>query len=210
MSTYNITSKLLIDNYAVIQTLENSEIVVGSSIVVAGLGAPFNGTFTVLDLPEHEFIGIDSTTGFPMFNEFVQRENQVLFACTGANVNYTFTTVGTVSYTPVCTWISANDISDWLYVATATAADQAFLTICAAASNQFAFRRRQESGYFDALGTVPSQDVKLGTIMYGGALYRQRGSVDQFSSFNEMGSQPPVALSAMVQQLLGIQRPQVA
>ena len=210
MSTYNITSKLLIDNYAVLQTLENSEIVVGSSIVISGLGAPFNGTFTVLALPEHEFIGIDSTTGFPMFNEFVQRQNQVLFACTGANVNYTFTTVGTISYTPVCTWITANDISDWLYVATATAADQAFLTICASASNQFAYRRRQESGYFDSLTTVPSQDVKLGTIMYGGALYRQRGSVDAFSSFNEMGSQPPVALSAMVQQLLGIQRPQVA
>ena len=210
MSTYNISSKLLIDNYAVLQTLENSEIAVGQSITVAGLGAPFNGTFTVLDLPEHEFTGIDSTTGFPMFNEFVQRQNQVLFACTGTNVNYTFTTAGTITYSPVCTWITANDISDWLYVATATAADQAFLTICAAASNQFAFRRRQESGYFDALGTVPSQDVKLGTIMYGGALYRQRGSIDQFSSFADVGSQPPVALSAMVQQLLGIQRPQVA
>jgi hypothetical protein len=210
MATYNITSKLLIDNYAVLQTLENSEITVGQSITVAGLGVPFNGTFTVLDLPEHEFIGIDSTTGFPMFNEFVQRQNQVLFACTGADVLYTFTTAGTITYAPVCTWITANDIADWLYVSTATAADQSFLTICAAASNQFAFRRRQESGYFDALATVPSQDVKLGTVMYGGALYRQRGSVDAFASFNEMGSAPPMALSAIVQQLLGISRPQVA
>jgi hypothetical protein len=210
MATYNITSKLLIDNYAVLQTLENNEIAVGQSITVASLGSPFNGTFTVLDLPEHEFIGIDSQTGFPMFNEFVQRQNQVLFACTGANVDYTFTTVGTITYAPVCTWITANDIADWLYLSTATAADQTFLTICAAASNQFAFRRRQESGYFDALATVPSQDVKLGTVMYGGALYRQRGSVDTFASFNEMGSAPPMALSAIVQQLLGISRPQVA
>jgi hypothetical protein len=97
-----------------------------------------------------------------------------------------------------------------LYVATATAADQSFLTIAAAAANQFAFRRRQESGYFDSLSTVPSQDVKLGTMMYGGALYRQRGSVDAFASFNEMGSQPPMALSGLVKQLLGIERPQVA
>jgi len=210
MATYNITSKLLIDNYAVLQTLENNEIAVGQSITVASLGSPFNGTFTVLDLPEHEFIGIDSQTGFPMFNEFVQRQNQVLFACTGTDVLYTFTTVGTITYAPVCTWITANDIADWLYLSTATAADQTFLTICAAASNQFAFRRRQESGYFDALATVPSQDVKLGTVMYGGALYRQRGSVDTFASFNEMGSAPPMALSAIVQQLLGISRPQVA
>jgi hypothetical protein len=210
MATYNITSKLLIDNYAVLQTLENNEIAVGQSITVASLGSPFNGTFTVLDLPEHEFIGIDSTTGFPMFNEFVQRQNQVLFACTSADVLYTFTTVGTITYAPVCTWITANDIADWLYLSTATAADQTFLTICAAASNQFAYRRRQESGYFDSLTTVPSQDVKLGTVMYGGALYRQRGSVDTFASFNEMGSAPPMALSAIVQQLLGISRPQVA
>ena len=210
MATYNTSSKLLIDNYAVLQTLENNEIALGQSITVSGIGAPFNGTFTVLDLPEHEFIGIDSTTGEPMFNENNSRQNQVLFACTGANVDYTYLTTGSIVYTQVCTWITANDIADWLYLATATAGDQSFLTICAAAANQFAYRRRQESNYFDSLTTVPSQDVKLGVVMYGGALYRQRGSVDQFSSFDSMGSQPPVALSAMVQQLLGISRPAVA
>jgi hypothetical protein len=208
MATYTVTHSQLLDNYAVLQLLTPSEIAVGQSIVVSGISAPFAGTFIVVDLPEYLYTGTDSE-GDLTFDPFTAIPNQVLYACTGSNVDRDAAT-GTVSYTPVCTWITYNDISDWLYVATATAADQAFLTICAAASNQFAFRRRQESGYFDSLTTVPSQDVKLGTIMYGGALYRQRGSVDAFSSFNEMGSQPPVALSAMVQQLLGIQRPQVA
>jgi len=208
MATYTVTHSQLLDNYAVLQLLTPSEIAVGQSIVVSGISAPFAGTFIVVDLPEYLYTGTDSE-GDLTFDPFTAIPNQVLYACTGSNVDRDAAT-GTVTYAPVCTWITANDISDWLYVATATAADQAFLTICAAASNAFAYRRRQESGYFDSLTTVPSQDVKLGTIMYGGALYRQRGSVDAFSNFAEMGSQPPVALSGMVMQLLGIQRPQVA
>lgn len=208
MAIYTVTHKQLIDDYAVLQLLTPSEIAVGQSITVSSVGAPFNGTFTVVDLPEYLYVGTDSE-GDLDFDPFTPIPNQVLFACSGSNVDRGAAS-GSVAYTPVCTWITANDISDWLYVATATAADQSFLTICAAAANQFAYRRRQESGYFDSLTTVPSQDVKLGTVMYGGALYRQRGSVDAFSSFNEMGSQPPVALSAMVKQLLGIERPAVA
>ena len=208
MATYTVTHKQLIDNYAVLQLLTPSEIAVGQSITVSSVGAPFNGTFTVVALPEYLYVGTDSE-GDLDYDPFTPIPNQVLFACTGSNVERGAAT-GSVAYAPVCTWITANDISDWLYVATATAADQSFLTICAAAANQFAYRRRQESNYFDSLTTVPSQDVKLGTVMYGGALYRQRGSVDAFSSFNEMGSQPPVALSAMVKQLLGIERPAVA
>ena len=67
-----------------------------------------------------------------------------------------------------------------------------------------------EGGYVDSLTTVPSQDVKLGTIMYGGALYRQRGSMDSFASFQSMGTAPVMGLNGMIRQLLGIDRPQVA
>jgi hypothetical protein len=208
MAIYTVTHSQLLDNYAVLQLLTPSEIEVGQSITVASVGAPFNGTFVVYDLPQYLYVGTDSE-GDLDFDPFTPIANQVLFPCTGSNVDRDAAS-GTVTYAPVCTWITANDIADWLYVATATAADQSFLTICAAASNQFAYRRRQESGYFDSLTTVPSQDVKLGTVMYGGGLYRQRGSVDAFASFNEMGSQPPMALSGMVKQLLGIERPQVA
>jgi len=208
MAIYTVTHSQLLDNYAVLQLLTPSEIEVGQSITVASVGAPFNGTFVVYDLPQYLYVGTDSE-GDLDFDPFTPIANQVLFPCTGSNVDRDAAT-GTVTYAPVCTWITANDISDWLYVATATAADQSFLTICAAAANQFAYRRRQESGYFDSLTTVPSQDVKLGTVMYGGGLYRQHGSVDAFASFNEMGSQPPMALSGMVKQLLGIERPQVA
>jgi hypothetical protein len=208
MAVYTVTFKQLTSNYAVLQTLTANELEVGRSITVAGVGAPFNGTFTVYALPQYEFIGTDSD-GDLLFNVDVAVPNQVLFACTGTDVDRTAAT-GTLTFTPTCTWITATQIEDWLGIGTATAADTTFLTQCAAAVNQMAFRRRVEAGYFDSLTTSPSADVTLGTIMWGGALYRARGSVDVFASFNEMGTAPTIGLSPMIKQLLGIDRPQVA
>lgn len=208
MAVYTVTFKQLTSNYAVLQTLTANELEVGRSITVAGVGVPFNGTFTVYALPQYEFIGIDSE-GNLLYNVDVAVPNQVLFACTGTDVDRTAAT-GTLTFTPTCTWITATQIEDWLGIGTATAADTTFLTQCAAAVNQMAFRRRVEAGYFDSLTTSPSADVTLGTIMWGGALYRARGSIDVFASFNEMGTAPTIGLSPMIKQLLGIDRPQVA
>lgn len=208
MAVYTVTFKQLTSNYAVLQTLTANELEVGRSIIVAGVGVPFNGTFTVYALPQYEFIGTDSD-GDLLFNVDVAVPNQVLFACTGTDVDRTAAT-GTLTFTPTCTWITATQIEDWLGIGTATAADTTFLTQCAAAVNQMAFRRRVEAGYFDSLTTSPSADVTLGVIMWGGALYRARGSVDVFASFNEMGTAPTIGLSPMIKQLLGIDRPQVA
>ena len=37
MSTYTVTSKQLLDNYAVVQTLEPTEIAVGESVTIASV-----------------------------------------------------------------------------------------------------------------------------------------------------------------------------
>lgn len=208
MAAYTVTNKYLVDNFAVLQLLTPAELEVGGSITVTGVDATFNGTFTIRDLPQYEFLGVDQE-GDLVFNYNVILENQVLYAKTASNV-LRVASGGTVTYNPVCTWITKNDIADWLYVAQATSGDDGFLTICASAANQFAWRRRMEAGYVDSLITVPSQDVKLGTIMYGGALYRQRGSIDTFASFDSMGTATITGLSPIIKQLLGIDRPQVA
>lgn len=210
MTTYNVSSKQLLDNYAVLQTLEPAELEVGQSITVSGVGSPFNGTFQILALPQYLFTGVNSTTGFLQYNIAVPLANQVLFACTGTNVDRIQAFSGTLVYAPTCTWIVTADVEAWLGIAVATVADQTFITQCAAAANQFAFRRRSESGYYDSPTVVPSADVKLGVIQYAGALYRQRGSIDVFASFNEMSTAPVVGLSPIIKQLLGIERPQVA
>lgn len=209
MAAYTVTHKQLTDNYAVLGLLTPAEIEVGQSVVVAGVDATFNGTYTVFALPTYQFIGVDQE-GDLVFDGDVIIENQVLYAKTGSNVNRQAST-GTVTYNPVCTWINANDVQTWLNITVASANDTALITTAAAAANQFCWRRRMESGWFDSLTTVPSTDVKLGTIMYAGALYRARGSLgDTFATFDTMGTAPMVGMAPMVKQLLGIDRPQVA
>ena len=210
MATYKTATKQLLDNYACISTLEPSEIALGESIAVSVLAAPFTGTFTVLALPQYKFIGVDGETGELLYDTNIAVPNQLLYACTGSDVEFGVDYSGVVTYTQVCTWITAQDIEDWIGIGTATAGDTTFLTICAAASNSFCYRRRQEVGYFDSLTVVPSQDVKLAAVMYGGALYRQRGSITDFASFDGMATGSTNGLSPLVKQLLGVDRPQVA
>ena len=210
MTTYNTASKQLLDNYACISTLEPTEIVVGQSVTVASIAVPFNGTFTVLALPQYLFTGIDDDTGEFLFNEDVPVPNQVLYACTGDDVEFVAFFTGTVTYTQTCTWVTAAQILTWLGIATATADDTTFVTQCASAANQFCYRRRQEVGYFDSLTTSPGGDVTLGTIMYGGALYPQRGGISDFASFDGMSQGSTNGLSPLVKQLIGVDRPQVA
>ena len=208
MAVYSVTQKYLIDNYAVVQLLTDAEIELGASVVIAGVDGTFNGTYTVRALPQYLYVGID-TEGDLLYDVNIPIANQVLFAKTASDVIRTAAT-GTLTITQTCTWVTAANLEDWIGIGTATAADAAFLTVCAAAASQFCWRRRMEAGYVDSLTTVPSQDVFLGTQMYGGALYRQRGSVDQFASFQNMGVTPVMGLNGMIRQLLGIDRPQVA
>jgi len=210
MTIYNTYSKQLIGNYACLATLEPTEIVIGQSITVGALGSPFNGAFTVVALPQYAFTGVDSDTGELLFDETVPRANQILYACTGSDVDYVVILSGTITYTQTCTWVTAAQILTYLGIATATVDDTTFVTQCASAANVFCYRRRQECGYFDSLTTSPSGDVTLATIMYGSALYRQRGGISDFASFDGMSAGSTNGLSPIVKQLLGVDRPQVA
>jgi hypothetical protein len=208
MATYQVVGKYLNDDYAVLELLTQSELVVGGSITVASVDATFNGTYTVRALPQYLFIGTDDE-GDLVYDPMVPIANQVLYAKTADDVERQAST-GTVTFTQTCTWITAQNVLDWLGISVATAGDQTFVTTCAAASNAFCFRRRQEASYIDSLSTVPSQDVYLGTVMYAGMLYKSRGTVDVFSSYQDMGQTPVVGMNGQIKQLLGIDRPACA
>jgi hypothetical protein len=212
MATYTVTFKQLLDNYAVLQTLTDTEIEVGQSITVASVASPFNGTFVVYAMPKYEYLGID-TDGDLLFNSNVSIPNQVLFACTGSDVDRTASATGTITYTQTCTWITAAQLETYLGAGTITnpSDDYTLLTQAASAGNAFCYRRRQEAGYFDSLTTSPGGDATLGTLMYAAALWRSRGSVqDTFATFDGMGTAPVSAMTPIIKQLLGIDRPQVA
>ena len=210
MAVYSVTQHQRLDNYAVVQLLTNADITPGDTFTLAGLGHGLNGTHTVYACPLFLFIGVDDQGDLLLDPQF-PIENQVLFYDEAADLERSEAIPnGTLTITPVCTWITATNIEDWLGIGTATAADLAFLTQCAAAANAFGYRRRREAGYVDNLSTSPSGDVTLGVIQYGGMLYRQRGSIDSFASFDGMGGGPVTGLNGVIKQLLGIDRPQVA
>jgi len=214
MATFTVTFKQLLGNYAVLETLTNTEIAVGQSITVAGVGAPFNGVQTVYAQPEYLFTGID-TYGDLLFDSNTPIANQILFAVVGTgDVHRTASTGGTIVYTQTCTWVTAAQVETYLAVGTITnpSDDYTLLTQATSAANAFCWRRRQEAGYTgDALGTSPGGDCTLGVLMYAAALWRARGSVqDTFATFDGMGTASVSAMTPMIKQLLGISRPQVA
>jgi hypothetical protein len=210
MATYTVTNKYLIDNFAVLQLLTPSEIAVGSSITVAGVDATFNGTYTVRALPQYLFLGID-TQGDLLYDYQIPIADQVLYAKTASDVERTAAS-GTVANDPVCTWVTAAQVMSYLGITIANPSDDyTLLTQSVSAGNQFAYRRRQESGYIDSLTTSPGGDATLGTLMYCAALWRSRGSIEAtYATFDGMGSAPQQSLTPIVKQLLGIPRPAVA
>ena len=212
MTIYNTATKQLISNYACISTLEPTDIAVGQSITVASIGSPFNGTFTVLALPQYAFIGVDSNSGEFEYDVEVPRPNQIIYAATGSNVDYVVTYNGTVTYTQSCTWITTAALITYLGVTITNPSDDYTLAEQARnAGNDFCYRRRQESGYFDSLTTSPGHDVTLGTLMYCAALWRSRGSIETaYAAFDTMGTPTQQSLTPIVKQLLGIPRPAVA
>ena len=208
MAVFTVTHAMRLDDYAVVQTLEATEIGIGQSITVAG-STGFNGTFTVLAVPVYEYRGVDDE-GDWLYDYDVTITNQLLFASAGADVARDSNT-GTVTWTETCTWILAADVLSWLGISVATANDTTFVGVCTDAANAWAYKARKMAGYqAESLSTAPSSAVKLGTIMYAGALYRERGSVDSFASFGELGAPAPVGSMGQIMRLLGIRRSQVA
>jgi hypothetical protein len=212
MAVFTVISHQRLDDYAVVQTLTGTDIEVGQSITLAGLGHDLNGTHVVLACPQYEYIGTDAETGELLFDPNIPHANQLLFRDVGNDLQWSAALpTGTCTWTLTCTWVTATDIEDYVGIITATAEEASFLTQCAAACNAFAYRRRYEAGYLqDSLTTVPSGDVKLGTIMIGAAYFRQKGSYTTLATFDGMGAPPSTGVSPMVMQLLGINRPQVA
>jgi hypothetical protein len=209
MATYTITHAWRLDNYGVVQTLENFDgLIVGSDINISGLSQTnLNGNHVVAALEPYQFVGV-TDEGDLVFDYDIPRPNQVVFADSGDDIDRT-TDSGTLTYTPTCTWIDNDDVAEWLGIDSATANDTAFITTAVSAANAWCSRRRRSAGYFDVLNTAPSGDVKLGTVMYAAIQYRTRGSVDGYASFNDMGTVTPIGSLGQVLQLLGCGRPQI-
>jgi hypothetical protein len=210
MITYSINFRQVTANYLVVQTIERTDIGIGQSVDLSGLGATLNGTYTVFAVPVYLFTGVDAS-GDLLFNTSKIITNQLMFDKVHADVARTaIKPPATLEFQEFCTWVDEDDVEAWLGIEAATENDEAFITSCVEAANAYAFRRRREAGYFDSQTTAPGGDAKLGTVMFAGGLYRERGSVDSFASFEQMGTTIPFGSNGQINRLLGVNRSQVA
>ena len=208
MAVFTVTHAQRVDDYAVIQTLEATDITIGQTIVVAGVGNDFDATYIVQAVPTFGFVGV-SVEGDFIFDYEVTITNQLLVKSNFDNYSRTSAT-GTVTWTQTCSWTTVGNTQEFLGISSATANDTAYLTTCVAAANAWCFRRRVQAGYHDSLTTVPDGSVLLGTTLYAAGLYRERGTTgDSYASFGDM-SGPPLMTLGRVNQLLGIKRSQCA
>lgn len=210
MATFSITHHMRLDDVVVIQTLTETDIAVGQSVTVTGLGHGMNGIHTVIAVPEYLFLGVTSE-GDLYYNYDVIIPNQLAYHDVGNEVTRSAVSpFGTLTWTITPTWITSSNVVEFLGIAAATANDTAFIASCVSAANSWAYRKRVEAGYTDAASTSPSADVTLGTTLYAAALYRERGSIDSYQTYETM---PPAGAQfnmGRIHQLLGINRSQVA
>lgn len=186
-TTYNVVSASLTDDVVTLGLVMVGGLYTGYPVQIEGLGAPYDGN--------HSLTGVDIPT------------NTVTFAKNHANE--TETDVWGI-LTVTVTWVDTTDVTNFLGVAPAETVDEDYLEMAVDAANVWCYERRQAAGYVDLPSVAPSKRAKLGTILKAGELYRARGSVDAFASFQGLEGVQPVATSVEVLRLLGINRPAVA
>jgi hypothetical protein len=210
MATFSITHHQRLDDVAVIQTLTPTDIAVGQSVSVSGLGHDLNGTHVIIAVPQYLFLGVTSQ-GDLDFNYDEIIPNQLAFIDAGDVLQRSAADpFGTLTWTITPTWTSSALVVEFLGISAATANDTAFIATCVNAANAYCFRKRVEAGYFDSASTSPSSDVTLGTTLYAAALYRERGSIDSFQTYETMPVGGQVVNMGRIHQLLGVNRSQVA
>lgn len=186
-TTYNVTSALLSANVITLELVTVAGLRPGYTVHVDEVGQHFDGN--------HVLTTVNSTL------------NTVTAAFNHANIAE-FDCWGQLNIT--VTWCDTADVTDFLGVAPAEPVDEAWLEACTEAANVWCWDRRQAAGYTDVPGVAPSHKVRLGAVMKSAELYRQRGSIDGYASFQSLESVAPVSTNVEVLRLLGINRPAVA
>ena len=170
-------------------TIENGDledVYVGDKVRVDGVNNNFNGV--------HTLTGVNLTLMTVTF--------------TKGNVTQTLNDLRGAEMHVIPQWTSTALVSEWLGIDSATANDTAFIEDCVHGANEWCFRKRQQAGYTkDRTTFSPSSDVLLGTTMYAATLYRERGAVDSFASFDSMAiAGGPSMTLGRIMQLLGVNR----
>ena len=188
---------------ALIQTIASTSDVV-TLVLDDATGLVVGEHVTIFNTGYNKLDGVHVLTAVNLGTDTVQYEVNNQDDITTTNV----TARGAVLSATV-TWIDNDDVQEFLGIAVATANDTAFIGTCVEAANCFAYRRRYEAGYKDSPTAAPCPSAKMGTILYAASLYRERGSVDSFQSYDAMSMPQPALSMGRVLQLLAVGKPRV-
>jgi hypothetical protein len=123
---FTVTHHQRLSNVAVVQTLESTDIAIGQSITLTGLGHGLNGTHIVFAVPTYYLIDVDEEGDY-IYDPDVIIPNQLLFQDAGDDLERSAADpVGSLVWDPVCTWIDVADLTEFLGISGATANDTAF------------------------------------------------------------------------------------
>lgn len=182
--------------------------IVTEAVAVAGVHTLTLDNVTGLEVGYHvEVSGVEAAGTYNGNHVItaISTENSTISFVNGNHTHAEAECLGQL-YVPV-TWASEEDVETFL----GAAPDADWLAFCTEAANEFCWTRRRSSGYCtDLPDTAPNPSVRLAVILYGGAAYREKGSVDSFASFTEIPIQPPVGSMGRIKQLLGVERPAIA
>tara|TARA_R110000803_G_scaffold194819_1_gene257981 strand:- start:220 stop:858 length:639 start_codon:yes stop_codon:yes gene_type:complete len=210
-TVFTVTHVTIADDVAVVQLLTDpaADIAIGDTVTLAALtNSALDGAQVVLDFPAFELLGVDSE-GDPYFDPDQPHDHQLLFAVVTPDVTRV-ADAGTLTWSPAAVaWATNAMVIEFLGIAVATANDTAYITTVVGAANAWAYRKRAAAGYTDPIAAAPSDDVALGVTLYAASLYRARGSVEQYQTYDGM---PATAVTnfGQILGLLGVNRSQVA
>lgn len=107
------------------------------------------------------------------------------------------------------TWITTEDVELFVGQVEAATDEADYLELCTDAANNWAYNRRHAAGYSDNPTVAPGAAAKQGTVLYAGSLFRQKGSLDNFQSFEAMPTPAPVGSMGEIMRLLGVGRARI-
>lgn len=184
MPAYRVTSTSLTADVATLTLDSVAGLFPGWPALLSGIGHPYTGS--------NDLLTVDTAT------------SSVTVSIPHANLPATDVWGQLLVQT---VWADQQQVEGFLGVTPAEQTDEDWLVGCVAAANEWAYRRRKAAGYVDSPVLAPTPDCVTAVCLYAGALYRERGSIDSYQSFSDMG-QPatPVGSMGQIMRLLGISR----
>ena len=108
------------------------------------------------------------------------------------------------------TWADVEDLETFLDSGTLAGTELAWAESVVGAANHWAYHRRRAAGYQDSPLTAPEENVRTAVVLYAASLFRERGAVDSFASFEGFATgAPPVGAIGQILRLLRVGRPAI-